>query len=88
MGNGDWCITMGGRDCSLQMHEQKLLEVSVTEEELKDAIEAAKAAGKTGEATQLTNDLNILQRMETRRCPVWSGGETGFSGHLRVHSRW
>ena len=30
VGNGDWCITMGGRDCSLQMHEQKLLEVSVT----------------------------------------------------------
>ena len=24
IGNGDWCITLGGRDCSLQMHEQKL----------------------------------------------------------------
>ncbi len=30
IGNGHWCISMGGRDCSLQMHEQKLLEVSVT----------------------------------------------------------
>ena len=34
IGNGDWCMTLGGRDCSLQMHEQKLLEVSVTRESL------------------------------------------------------
>lgn len=34
VGNGVWCITLGGRDCSLQMHEQKLLEVSMTVEEL------------------------------------------------------
>ena len=27
IGNGQWCTTLGGRDCSLQMHEQKLLEV-------------------------------------------------------------
>ena len=64
VGNGDWCMTMGGRDCSLQMHEQKLLEVSVTEEALKDAIAVAEAAGKTGEVTQLQNDLAILERME------------------------
>ena len=25
LGNGEWCVTLGGRDCSLQMHEQKLL---------------------------------------------------------------
>ncbi|MDZ7781584.1 MAG: biotin carboxylase N-terminal domain-containing protein [Halioglobus sp.] len=37
LGNGDWCITLGGRDCSLQMHEQKLLEVSVTVESLQRA---------------------------------------------------
>ena len=30
IGNGHWSMCMGGRDCSLQMHEQKLLEVSVT----------------------------------------------------------
>jgi acetyl/propionyl-CoA carboxylase alpha subunit len=64
VGNGEWCMTMGGRDCSLQMHEQKLLEVSVTEEELILAIATAEAAGKSGEVTQLTNDLDILNKME------------------------
>lgn len=64
VGNGEWCMTMGGRDCSLQMHEQKLLEVSVTEEELKDAIVVAEAAGKTAEAEQLKKDLVILEKME------------------------
>lgn len=64
VGNGEWCMTMGGRDCSLQMHEQKLLEVSVTKEELEDAIATAEAAGKTIEAEQLKKDLVILARME------------------------
>ncbi|MGJ8686874.1 MAG: biotin carboxylase N-terminal domain-containing protein, partial [Spongiibacteraceae bacterium] len=64
VGNGEWCMTMGGRDCSLQMHEQKLLEVSVTEEELQAAVEAATAAGNAAEAEQLQKDLVILQRME------------------------
>jgi len=64
IGNGDWCMTMGGRDCSLQMHEQKLLEVSVTEEELSDAIAVATEAGKTLEAEQLSKDLEILKKME------------------------
>lgn len=64
VGNGEWCMTMGGRDCSLQMHEQKLLEVSVTEEELEDAIAVAETAGKTAEAAQLKKDLVILQKME------------------------
>ena len=64
VGNGEWCMTMGGRDCSLQMHEQKLLEVSVTEEELVDAIEVAEKAGKAAEADQLKKDLVILQKME------------------------
>ncbi len=64
VGNGEWCMTMGGRDCSLQMHEQKLLEVSVTDEELQAAIAAAEAAGAKGEAEQLKKDLDILRRME------------------------
>ncbi len=64
LGNGDWCITMGGRDCSLQMHEQKLLEVSVTTEELSLAIAAAEAAGKTAELATLRSDLDILEKME------------------------
>lgn len=64
VGNGDWCITMGGRDCSLQMHEQKLLEVSVTVEELEEAIEQAQAAGNKKEAATLKKDLDILNKME------------------------
>ncbi len=64
LGNGQWCITMGGRDCSLQMHEQKLLEVSVTQEGLADAIAVAKKAGRKAEAKSLESDLKILKRME------------------------
>ena len=41
LGNGEWCVTLGGRDCSLQMHEQKLLEISVTQEGLAAAIAPA-----------------------------------------------
>ena len=44
VGNGEWCMTLGGRDCSLQMHEQKLLEISVTEEELLAQIAASPEA--------------------------------------------
>ncbi|MBA6412334.1 biotin carboxylase [Parahaliea sp. F7430] len=64
IGNGDWCITMGGRDCSLQMHEQKLLEVSVTVESLQTAIEQAKASGNETELRVLEQDLKTLQTME------------------------
>jgi acetyl/propionyl-CoA carboxylase alpha subunit len=64
LGNGEWCISMGGRDCSLQMHEQKLLEVSVTQESLKLAIEQAKKAGKKAEVKALESDLKVLTRME------------------------
>lgn len=64
IGNGQWCTTLGGRDCSLQMHEQKLLEASVTEEELAIAIAAADAAGQTAQSGVLRRDLLILQRME------------------------
>lgn len=64
VGNGEWCITMGGRDCSLQMHEQKLLEVSVIHEDLVSAHAEAKAAGKKAEAIQLERDIHILKKME------------------------
>jgi len=64
LGNGDWCISLGGRDCSLQMHEQKLLEVSVTQEGLSEAIAKAKAAGKKEEVKALESDLKVLKRME------------------------
>ncbi len=61
VGNGDWCTTLGGRDCSLQMNEQKLLEISVTREELEAAINNAEHP-ETAKA--LGTDLAILERME------------------------
>jgi acetyl/propionyl-CoA carboxylase alpha subunit len=64
LGNGAWCISLGGRDCSLQMHEQKLVEVSVTQEGLRAAIQAAKTAGQAAKAKALTGDLKVLERME------------------------
>jgi acetyl/propionyl-CoA carboxylase alpha subunit len=64
IGNGQWCMTMGGRDCSLQMHEQKLLEVSVTVESLQRAIEQAEAAGNKVETAILKQDLATLIAME------------------------
>ena len=64
LGNGEWCISLGGRDCSLQMHEQKLLEVSVTQEGLLAAIEKAKVAGRKAEVKALESDLKVLMRME------------------------
>jgi acetyl/propionyl-CoA carboxylase alpha subunit len=64
LGNGRWCVSLGGRDCSLQMHEQKLLEVSVTQEGLVTSIAAAERAGRKAEARALAVDLEILKRME------------------------
>lgn len=64
IGNGDWCITLGGRDCSLQMHEQKLLEVSVTRESLQGAEERARRAGEAAEADVLAQDIQTLDMME------------------------
>ena len=64
VGNGEWCVSLGGRDCSLQMHEQKLLEISVTQESLALAIEKAKAAGRKAEMKALESDLKVLKRME------------------------
>ena len=64
LGNGEWCVSLGGRDCSLQMHEQKLLEISVTQEGLSLAIEKAKKAGRKAEVKALESDLKVLKRME------------------------
>ena len=64
IGNGEWCMTLGGRDCSLQMHEQKLLEVSVTIESLQKALVQAENAGQKEEARVLEQDLETLQAME------------------------
>jgi acetyl/propionyl-CoA carboxylase alpha subunit len=64
LGNGEWCVTLGGRDCSLQMHEQKLLEVSVTQEALAAAAQKAREEGRQNEAKSLEQDLTTLKRME------------------------
>ena len=64
LGNGEWCVTLGGRDCSLQMHEQKLVEVSITQEGLRAAVDAARAAGDETKARVLEADLGTLERME------------------------
>ena len=64
IGNGEWCITLGGRDCSLQMHEQKLLEVSVTRESLLAAESHAKQSGAEQEAAVLAQDVKTLDAME------------------------
>jgi acetyl/propionyl-CoA carboxylase alpha subunit len=42
VGNGAWSITLGGRDCSIQMFEQKQLEFSLTDELLTGAAEDTK----------------------------------------------
>ena len=64
LGNGSWTIALGGRDCSLQMHEQKLLEISVTQEALHTEIDKARQAGLETQAKALETDLAVLQRME------------------------
>lgn len=69
VGNGDWCITMGARDCSLQMHEQKLLEVSSTQESIAKSIEIAKldleqGVGHSETVATLEQDLKTLVAME------------------------
>ncbi len=64
LGNGEWTIALGGRDCSLQMHEQKLLEISVTQEALALEIDKAKKAKNKAQVEALTSDLAVLKRME------------------------
>ncbi len=64
VGNGEWCVTLGGRDCSLQMHEQKLVEISITQEGFEVAIDQARGAGNERRAREFEADLAVLQRME------------------------
>ena len=64
IGNGEWCMTLGGRDCSLQMHEQKLLEVSVTRESLMESATQARSTGADVTANALDRDVATLDAME------------------------
>lgn len=64
IGNGQWCVSLGGRDCSVQMHEQKLLELSLTAELLHAEIKRANELGEKGKATVLMADWEALQEME------------------------
>lgn len=64
IGNGSWAIALGGRDCSLQMHEQKLVEISITDELFAEEIARAKKEGKNGIASRLEKDRETLREME------------------------
>jgi acetyl/propionyl-CoA carboxylase alpha subunit len=64
IGNGTWCVALGGRDCSVQMHEQKLVEVSLTDEQLDFEIAEAKKLGKKPRIEALEEDKKTLKRME------------------------
>ena len=64
IGNGQWCIALGGRDCSVQAHEQKLLELSVTLESLEREADAAERAGRAAEARSMRRERRMLEQME------------------------
>ncbi|PKN56933.1 MAG: biotin carboxylase [Deltaproteobacteria bacterium HGW-Deltaproteobacteria-14] len=66
IGNGSWSISLGARDCSLQMHEQKLLEISLTQEATSAAIAAAQQDGRELEARALERELAMLEEMEAQ----------------------
>lgn len=61
VGNGEWSITLGGRDCSIQMREQKQLEFSLTDELLEVA---AKETTNKAHAENLTRERETLKAME------------------------
>ena len=61
VGNGDWSISLGGRDCSIQMREQKQLEFSLTDELLEVA---AKETKNPKHAENLTRERQTLKAME------------------------
>ena len=64
LGNGAWCVALGLRDCSAQMHEQKLVEVSVTSESLEREIAKRRERGDLTGAEALETDLRTLLAME------------------------
>jgi len=73
LGNGEWCIALGGRDCSLQMHEQKLLELSITDELFQFEIQEAERHGNGRFIDILQRDRELLHEMETQAENFGSG---------------
>ncbi|MDF3820505.1 biotin carboxylase N-terminal domain-containing protein [Leptospira sp. 96542] len=65
IGNGEWSLSLGGRDCSLQMHEQKLLEISQTVELLQKEADSIRSSSPK-KAAILDKDVNSLKEMETQ----------------------
>ncbi len=63
-GNGEWCISLGGRDCSIQMHEQKLVEISLTDELLAKEIQNCKDKNQDDISAVLEQDRKLLAEME------------------------
>ena len=62
IGNGEWCLSLGGRDCSLQMHEQKLLELSYTVELFEEELKVH--SDNPEKVAVLKEDLKVLKEME------------------------
>lgn len=65
IGNGEWSLSLGGRDCSLQMHEQKLLEISQTVELLQKEADLVRSANPK-KAAILDKDVQTLKDMENQ----------------------
>ncbi|MAI24781.1 MAG: biotin carboxylase N-terminal domain-containing protein [Myxococcota bacterium] len=60
IGNGEWALALGGRDCSIQMREQKQLEFSLTQELITEAVSQYEGVQKE----TLQRDSQTLKAME------------------------
>src|SRR6185503_6965471 len=64
IGNGKWCVALGGRDCSVQMHDQQPVAISQTDEQIAVRFAPAKKVGKKGRVDELEEERKVLKRME------------------------
>jgi len=64
LGNGEWSLALGGRDCSLQMHEQKLVEISITDELFEHELGQALADSHDTLIEELKTERQMLANME------------------------